>query len=199
MSLYLHFLESRFYRQSTVVPLKVVTHDGADVAIYATGPWSHLFQSTHEQHYIFHVMAFASCTNENSHTHSHCVHLQSRQNGRHSQTNDQSIPHHQNMKEELENYFDSSQPYRIQSANYRWEHWNSNNKHLPFEGCGLHNAEMQQYYSTSGTSGCYRIKSQKSFIIIILVSHFLCFVFLIFGKKCSFSSIQALRSNSEGL
>ena len=43
------------------------THGGDDVAIYARGPMSHLFQGVHEQHYIAHVMAYASCIGEYSH------------------------------------------------------------------------------------------------------------------------------------
>jgi len=31
------------------------------VAIYARGPMSHLFHGVHEQSYIAHVMAYASC------------------------------------------------------------------------------------------------------------------------------------------
>ncbi|KAK3609264.1 hypothetical protein CHS0354_006189 [Potamilus streckersoni] len=46
------------------VPLPWETHGGEDVAIYARGPMSHLFRSTHEQNYIPHVMAFASCVGE---------------------------------------------------------------------------------------------------------------------------------------
>ena len=54
--------ESRHYRQTAAVPLQKSTHEGSDVPIYARGPWAHLFHSTHEQHYIFHAIAHASCT-----------------------------------------------------------------------------------------------------------------------------------------
>ena len=55
--------------QDTTVPLGVVSHDGTDVGIYATGPMSHLFHATHEQHYIYHVMAYAACLGDYQ---SHC-------------------------------------------------------------------------------------------------------------------------------
>ena len=45
------------------------THGGEDVAIYATGPMSHLFHGVHEQSYIAHVMAYASCVGPNT---GHC-------------------------------------------------------------------------------------------------------------------------------
>ena len=61
--------ESRSYRQDTAVPTQIVTHDGTDVPIYATGPMSHLFHSTHEQHYIFHVMTYAACLTHAQHPH----------------------------------------------------------------------------------------------------------------------------------
>ena len=35
------------------------THGGEDVAIFAGGPWAHLFQGVHEQNYIYHVMRHA--------------------------------------------------------------------------------------------------------------------------------------------
>ncbi|ELT91520.1 hypothetical protein CAPTEDRAFT_172073 [Capitella teleta] len=49
------------YQQASAVPSRIVSHDGTDVGIYATGPMAHLFHSTHEQHYIYHVMSYASC------------------------------------------------------------------------------------------------------------------------------------------
>lgn len=49
------------FRQQSAVPLTSETHGGEDVAIYAQGPMSHLFHGVHEQHYIAHVMAYASC------------------------------------------------------------------------------------------------------------------------------------------
>ncbi len=48
------------YHQEVLVPLAMGSHAGEDVAIYANGPWSHLFSSTHEQHYIYHVMRHAA-------------------------------------------------------------------------------------------------------------------------------------------
>lgn len=48
------------YHQTVLIPLEQETHAGEDVAIYAGGPWSHLFQRTHEQNYIYHVMRHAA-------------------------------------------------------------------------------------------------------------------------------------------
>ncbi len=45
--------------QQSIVPLTSETHAGEDVAIYATGPWAHLFQGNVEQSYIFQVMDHA--------------------------------------------------------------------------------------------------------------------------------------------
>ena len=47
--------------QESAVFRKSETHGGEDVAIYASGPMSHLFTKTVEQSYIFHVMAYSSC------------------------------------------------------------------------------------------------------------------------------------------
>jgi hypothetical protein len=49
------------YVNQAAVPISPSTHAGEDVAIYAKGPMSHLFHSTHEQNYIPHVLAFTSC------------------------------------------------------------------------------------------------------------------------------------------
>ncbi|XP_063695533.1 alkaline phosphatase-like [Culicoides brevitarsis] len=43
------------------VPYEDETHGGEDVAVYANGPWSHLFVGNYEQSYIFHAMMYASC------------------------------------------------------------------------------------------------------------------------------------------
>ena len=48
------------------------THSGADVGIFATGPYSHLFQSVHEQSYIAYVMAYSACIGLYK-NHSHCT------------------------------------------------------------------------------------------------------------------------------
>lgn len=51
--------EAKNFRQEALVPMPSESHGGEDVAIYAIGPWAHLFHKTHEQHYIFHVMQHA--------------------------------------------------------------------------------------------------------------------------------------------
>jgi len=47
------------YIQQALIPMRSETHSGEDVAIYAKGPWAHLFDGTVEQNYIFHVMNHA--------------------------------------------------------------------------------------------------------------------------------------------
>jgi alkaline phosphatase len=44
------------YMQQAVVPMGSETHAGEDVAIYATGPKSHLVHGSMEQNWIYHVM-----------------------------------------------------------------------------------------------------------------------------------------------
>lgn len=61
--------KSKDFLQASHVPLSAETHGGEDVAVYATGPMSHLFHGVQEQHYIAHVMAYASCVGENK---EHC-------------------------------------------------------------------------------------------------------------------------------
>ena len=42
--------------QEALIPMSSETHSGEDVAVYAKGPWAHLFDGTIEQNVIFHVM-----------------------------------------------------------------------------------------------------------------------------------------------
>jgi len=49
------------YRYPATVPLGSETHGGDDVAVFARGPWSHLYAGSFEQNFIPHVMAYASC------------------------------------------------------------------------------------------------------------------------------------------
>ncbi len=47
------------YVQQSGLPRGSETHSPVDVAIYARGPWAHLFAGTVEQNYIYHVMRHA--------------------------------------------------------------------------------------------------------------------------------------------
>ncbi|XP_053307660.1 alkaline phosphatase-like [Spea bombifrons] len=53
------------YQAQSAVPLKMETHGGEDVAVFAKGPMAHLLHGVHEQNYIPHVMAYASCVGTN--------------------------------------------------------------------------------------------------------------------------------------
>ncbi|XP_037808615.1 alkaline phosphatase [Lucilia sericata] len=45
----------------SAMPFEDETHGGDDVAVYANGPWSHLFSGVYEQNTIPHIMGYASC------------------------------------------------------------------------------------------------------------------------------------------
>lgn len=49
------------YRYDGAVPLKIETHGGDDVGIFASGPWAHLFSGVMNQNTIPHLMAYAAC------------------------------------------------------------------------------------------------------------------------------------------
>ncbi|XP_051844273.1 alkaline phosphatase, tissue-nonspecific isozyme [Antechinus flavipes] len=57
------------YQAQSAVPLRSETHGGEDVAVFAKGPMAHLLHGVHEQNYIPHVMAYASCIGANK---DHC-------------------------------------------------------------------------------------------------------------------------------
>ncbi|WP_185983191.1 alkaline phosphatase [Aureimonas mangrovi] len=44
------------YLQQALLPMSSESHSGVDVALWATGPWAHLFGGTMDQEMIFHVM-----------------------------------------------------------------------------------------------------------------------------------------------
>lgn len=48
------------FLQQALIPKSSETHSGEDVAVYAKGPFAHLFDGTVEQNYIFHVMHHAA-------------------------------------------------------------------------------------------------------------------------------------------
>jgi len=50
--------------QQSLVPLTSESHGGEDVAIFASGPWSHLFNGVVDENYIFHVMNYATKISE---------------------------------------------------------------------------------------------------------------------------------------
>lgn len=52
------------FQQPGCVGMPYSAHGGEDVAIYAKGPMSHLFHTTHEQTYIGHVMMYSACIGE---------------------------------------------------------------------------------------------------------------------------------------
>jgi alkaline phosphatase len=54
------------YKQQSLVPLESETHGGEDVAIFAGGPWAHLFAGVVEQNYIYHVIEHATKLGERS-------------------------------------------------------------------------------------------------------------------------------------
>uniref|UniRef100_A0A6M2E0I5 alkaline phosphatase n=1 Tax=Xenopsylla cheopis TaxID=163159 RepID=A0A6M2E0I5_XENCH len=48
------------YVAPATAPLYLETHGGDDVAVFANGPWAHLFTGTYEQNLIPHLMAYAA-------------------------------------------------------------------------------------------------------------------------------------------
>ncbi|XP_061387857.1 alkaline phosphatase-like [Musca vetustissima] len=54
-------MKHKDYQFPTTVPLESETHGGDDVAVFASGPFAHLFTGVYEQNFIPHAMAYASC------------------------------------------------------------------------------------------------------------------------------------------
>ncbi|XP_011161177.1 alkaline phosphatase [Solenopsis invicta] len=54
------------YSQQATIISDEAHHGGGDVAVYAIGPYAHLFHSVHEQNYVAHVIAYAADVGEYS-------------------------------------------------------------------------------------------------------------------------------------
>ncbi|XP_049873720.1 alkaline phosphatase, tissue-nonspecific isozyme-like [Pectinophora gossypiella] len=54
-------LQNINFTYPALVPILRETHGGEDVAVFAKGPWSHLFSGNFEQNFIPHAIAYASC------------------------------------------------------------------------------------------------------------------------------------------
>ncbi|XP_013194313.1 membrane-bound alkaline phosphatase [Amyelois transitella] len=59
--LYLEDLKNPNFTYPALVPIGRETHGGEDVAVFAKGPWAHLFTGNYEQNYIPHAIAYAAC------------------------------------------------------------------------------------------------------------------------------------------
>lgn len=57
-------MKHKNYKFPTTVPLESETHGGDDVAVFASGPFAHLFTGVYEQNFIPHAMGYASCLGE---------------------------------------------------------------------------------------------------------------------------------------
>ena len=57
---------------SSPAPRGSETHGGSDVAIFAAGPMSHLFHTTHESTHIMNVMAYSACIGPYTDDEDHC-------------------------------------------------------------------------------------------------------------------------------
>lgn len=57
-------LDDISFQWPSTFPTKSETHGADDVAIFAKGPWAHLFTGVMEQNVIPHLVAFAACVSE---------------------------------------------------------------------------------------------------------------------------------------
>lgn len=55
---------SNRFRFPATVQLSTETHGGDDVAVFASGPWSHLFSGVYEQHVLPYLIAHAACVGD---------------------------------------------------------------------------------------------------------------------------------------
>lgn len=61
------------YQQVVAVPLRLETHAGEDVALYAAGPMAHLVRGVLEQHAVTHLIDYAVCLGDGARLRSRCL------------------------------------------------------------------------------------------------------------------------------
>uniref|UniRef100_W8BIN1 Alkaline phosphatase n=1 Tax=Ceratitis capitata TaxID=7213 RepID=W8BIN1_CERCA len=67
-------MKRKDYPFPSMVPLESETHGGDDVAVFATGPYAHLFTGNYEQNFLPHAMSYAACLqSDNSAKRSACT------------------------------------------------------------------------------------------------------------------------------
>ncbi|KFB41527.1 AGAP004578-PA-like protein [Anopheles sinensis] len=57
----LHRIRDPAFTYPAAVPYEDETHGGDDVAVFAQGPWAHVFSGLYEQHVIGHGLLYAAC------------------------------------------------------------------------------------------------------------------------------------------
>lgn len=61
------------YQQVSAVPLRLETHAGEDVALYAVGPMAHAVHGVLEQHAVSHFLDYAVCLGDDARLRSRCL------------------------------------------------------------------------------------------------------------------------------
>lgn len=61
------------YQQVSAVPLRLETHAGEDVALYAVGPMAHVVHGVLEQHTVAHLVDYATCLGDGARLRSRCL------------------------------------------------------------------------------------------------------------------------------
>lgn len=60
-NLFLLDMHKQTFEFPSTIPLNDETHGGDDVAVFASGPWAHIFTGNYEQNFIPHAIGYAAC------------------------------------------------------------------------------------------------------------------------------------------
>jgi alkaline phosphatase len=60
-------LNSKDFRFPSMIPLRIVSHSGEDVPLFASGPHAHLFSGVYEQNFIPHAIRYIACIGQDQH------------------------------------------------------------------------------------------------------------------------------------